>query len=374
MTQELKSYLGDDFKNTMVMSALGSEWKSLGESERTRFSIAAEADRDRYEAEAGRPKRKSANGPKRKSANGPKRKLNAYMHFCVERRPAVTASLGTEVKPPAVVSRLAADWRALDDAERVRFQQLAAQPVEAAAAAVVKAAAPVEEEAAAAAAAAPPPVVELSGCEEQPEPEECHVAARESFGLLKQRVEAEAKAAWLAGKRGSAKGAETLQVAEPVKVEVEAGAEAAWLAGKRGLAQAAETMQAVDVSVIGTPRGISWRRVKLEAEAAVTTTDDVASDVIGDADGNPDGDDACTEEAAMDAAEAKEKEERWSACVAERGYDECGLPSIPESRDECMLPWWEKDANHGRGGGDGWWDKPGRAGDSPLGNPGRRER
>lgn len=137
LTQELKAKLGTEFKNTLVMSGLGAEWKTLSDDAKAKFAAAAQADKERYEAAvASNPDnklvKKTRKKTKRKSSDGPK-KLSAYMHFCAERRPAVTAqlkqSMGADFKTPAVMVALGAEWKALGDADKARFQQLAAQPV-----------------------------------------------------------------------------------------------------------------------------------------------------------------------------------------------------------------------------------------------------
>jgi len=131
LTQELKASLGAEYKNTAVMSGLGAEWKTLGEADKARFTAMATADKERYDvAVASNP----ANKPKQKKAasSGPK-KLSAYMHFCAERRPSLTAelkaSMGSEYKNTAVMTALGAAWKELGEADKARFQELAAVPV-----------------------------------------------------------------------------------------------------------------------------------------------------------------------------------------------------------------------------------------------------
>ena len=59
--------------------------------------------------------------------------LSSYMQFCNERRAPLTAelkaSMGSSFKQPAVMSQLGVEWKQLGDAEKARFQALAAQPV-----------------------------------------------------------------------------------------------------------------------------------------------------------------------------------------------------------------------------------------------------
>lgn len=135
LTQELKASMGATFKNPAVMTALGAEWKALGDSEKARFAAKATADKDRYDAAvASNPANANLKKKKRvkKESSGP-RKLSAYMHFCAERRPSITvelkASMGASFKNPAVMTALGAEWKALGEAEKARFQAIAAQPV-----------------------------------------------------------------------------------------------------------------------------------------------------------------------------------------------------------------------------------------------------
>jgi hypothetical protein len=82
LTQDLKAKLGDSFKNTLVMSELGNEWKALGEAEKNRFAAAAAADKTRFDAAvASNPANAKLRGSKRtkKASTGPK-KLSAYIH------------------------------------------------------------------------------------------------------------------------------------------------------------------------------------------------------------------------------------------------------------------------------------------------------
>eukprot|EP00966_Prymnesium_polylepis_P317281 7330439-Prymnesium_polylepis.1 len=83
------------------MTALGAEWKALGESDKARFAALAVADKERYDAAVAT---NPANKPKKKARTGPK-KLSAYMHFGAERRPSLTAelkaSMGAAFKNPA---------------------------------------------------------------------------------------------------------------------------------------------------------------------------------------------------------------------------------------------------------------------------------
>ena len=136
LTVELKAQHGEAFKQALVMSGLGAEWKVLGDADKAKFAELAAADKVRYEtAVASNPA--NANAPKRKrkspAKSGPK-KLSAYMHFCAERRPSLTAelkaSMGATFKQPAVMTALGAEWKMVDAASKARFEEMAKIPVE----------------------------------------------------------------------------------------------------------------------------------------------------------------------------------------------------------------------------------------------------
>ena len=75
-----------------------------------------------------------AEKPTDSAGNPIKAALSPYMHFCAARRPSLTAelkaSMGDAFKMPAVMSALGAEWKQLGDAEKAKFQALAAQPVQ----------------------------------------------------------------------------------------------------------------------------------------------------------------------------------------------------------------------------------------------------
>ena len=58
---------------------------------------------------------------------------HSAVHFCNERRPSLTAelkaSMGATFKNTAVMSALGVEWKQLGDADKARFQAMAAQPV-----------------------------------------------------------------------------------------------------------------------------------------------------------------------------------------------------------------------------------------------------
>ena len=134
LSAELKASKGAEFKQTLVMSALGAEWKALGDYGQSRFKETAAQDKVRYDAAvASNPENAAlSKKTKRKASTGPK-KLSAYMHFCAERRPSLTlelkASMGSAFKNPAVMVALGAEWKTLDDAAKAPYQAKAQIPV-----------------------------------------------------------------------------------------------------------------------------------------------------------------------------------------------------------------------------------------------------
>ena len=135
VTQQLKAKLGAEFKQVAVMSQLGTEWKALPDATKAKYTSMAKSDKTRYDAAfASNPANasiKRGDGTTRARKSPPK--LSAYLHFCAEKRPAKTAllkeSMGTAFKSSAVVSALGADWKVLDEASKIRFKQMAEQPV-----------------------------------------------------------------------------------------------------------------------------------------------------------------------------------------------------------------------------------------------------
>lgn len=134
LTTELKTSKGSEFKQPMVMTALGAEWKALGDAGQQRFKVIADDDKVRFDAAfASNPENALvAKSSRKKAAAGdkPKRALSAYMHFCNERRPTLTAelkaSMGAAFKNPAVMVALGVEWKALDGASKGRFEAMVA--------------------------------------------------------------------------------------------------------------------------------------------------------------------------------------------------------------------------------------------------------
>jgi len=130
VTTTLRAAQGSAFKQAMVLTTLGTEWKQLSDVEKATYVAAAAADKRRFDtAVASNPENKKfQTSTKRKGRKGPT-KLSAYLHFCAERRPSITAelkaSMGTAFKNPAVLKALGAEWKCLDESSKARFKIMA---------------------------------------------------------------------------------------------------------------------------------------------------------------------------------------------------------------------------------------------------------
>merc|ERR1719174_2997413 len=106
------------------MKELGAEWKRLDAATKARYADVATADKARSDPENAKLKP----GKKKKSSGKPKA-LSAYMHFCAERRPGLTAALktklGAEFQNKLVMVNLGSEWRELSDAGKAKFVAMA---------------------------------------------------------------------------------------------------------------------------------------------------------------------------------------------------------------------------------------------------------
>ena len=83
---------------TQVMKELGAEWKRLDAATKARYADVATADKARFDAEfASNPENAKLKPGKKKKSSGKPKALSAYMHFCAERRPGLTAALKTKL-------------------------------------------------------------------------------------------------------------------------------------------------------------------------------------------------------------------------------------------------------------------------------------
>ena len=123
VTAEVKAAQGAAFKQTQVMTRLGELWRGLGDQ--APYKARAADDKARYDAALAANGLGKANAPPKK-----KRPLSAYMHFCADRRPAMTEKLqaehGAAFKYTMVMTGLGAEWRELDAGAKARFEDMAA--------------------------------------------------------------------------------------------------------------------------------------------------------------------------------------------------------------------------------------------------------
>ena len=119
---------------TEASKAIADEWRALGAAERAPFELRAKREREEYdEAKAAYVPvpacpcagRLTKTGRLRKDPLRPKDPHSAYFYFLESSRPAlVRRSPGLSV--PQLTKALAAEWRALDDAGRAPYAELAA--------------------------------------------------------------------------------------------------------------------------------------------------------------------------------------------------------------------------------------------------------
>ena len=115
---------------TQVMKELGAEWKRLDAATKARYADVATADKARFDAEfASNPENAKLKPGKKKKSSGKPKALSAYMHFCAERRPGLTAALktklGAEFQNKLVMVNLGSEWRELSEAGKAKFVAMA---------------------------------------------------------------------------------------------------------------------------------------------------------------------------------------------------------------------------------------------------------
>lgn len=85
---------------------------------------------ERYDAAvASNPENESVKPTKKRAKSSGPKALSAYMHFCSDRRPGLTAALkaqlGAEFQNKLVMVNLGSEWRELSDAGKSKFVQMA---------------------------------------------------------------------------------------------------------------------------------------------------------------------------------------------------------------------------------------------------------
>ena len=128
LTAELKAQHGEAYKNTMPMKQLGAEWKTLPDGDVARFKQLEADDRMRFAAAVASNPANADVKRSRKKTTTPRapRAPTAYMTFCNQRRPSLTAelkaSLGERFKNQAVMVALGAEWKAMSDDAKAQFK------------------------------------------------------------------------------------------------------------------------------------------------------------------------------------------------------------------------------------------------------------
>ena len=80
-------------------------------------------------AVASNPENAKMKPTKKKASSGGPKALSAYMHFCSERRPGLTAALktklGAEFQNKLVMVNLGSEWRELSEDGKAKFVKIA---------------------------------------------------------------------------------------------------------------------------------------------------------------------------------------------------------------------------------------------------------
>jgi hypothetical protein len=114
---EARGALPEGMKVPEQAKMLGAQWKALGEEEKARFQAQAAEAKEAAAAAAPAAKTKA------------KRPPSAYLLYCAEARGALPEGM----KVPEQAKMLGAQWKALGEEEKARFQAQAAEAKEAAA-------------------------------------------------------------------------------------------------------------------------------------------------------------------------------------------------------------------------------------------------
>jgi len=116
-----------------VLKELGARWKKLTDAQKVPFIKMAEEDRVRYTTDKSAyvpPSREqlvaSALSRRRRDPNGPRNPRTSYMFFCENMRPQIAVE-HPELKSPQIVKEMGARWRALTDAQKAHWNELATQ-------------------------------------------------------------------------------------------------------------------------------------------------------------------------------------------------------------------------------------------------------
>ena len=147
---EMEAELGDGekLKPQDVVTALAARWKALGDEEKAEWNAKAKSPATSEDeavepsAPPPTPKKETKKAPVKKdakkdageSSDAPKKRQSGYLLFGKEMRSEIKAAMeaeleeGEKLKPTAVVTEIAAQWKALSEVEKAEWNERAKTP------------------------------------------------------------------------------------------------------------------------------------------------------------------------------------------------------------------------------------------------------
>lgn len=141
---------GEKLKPQDVVTALAARWKALGDEEKAQWNAKAKSppasdDEATPSAPPPTPKKETKKETKKEakkeakkdageSSEAPKKRQSGYLLFGKEMRADIKAAMeaeleeGEKLKPQAVVTEIAAQWKALSDEEKAEWNDKAKTP------------------------------------------------------------------------------------------------------------------------------------------------------------------------------------------------------------------------------------------------------
>lgn len=123
---ELKATMKEEYKNKFVMVRLAEKWQAADVKTKATYQTMSDNDKKRYLVDI---ETAGYSAPEKKKKAQPKRPKSAYLFFCAERRPSITAELkrseGANFKSTMVLKVLGSEWQALTPGPRAKYQKMA---------------------------------------------------------------------------------------------------------------------------------------------------------------------------------------------------------------------------------------------------------
>tara|TARA_A200000159_G_scaffold159827_2_gene179001 strand:+ start:487 stop:1239 length:753 start_codon:yes stop_codon:yes gene_type:complete len=141
---------GEKLKPQDVVTALAARWKALGDEEKAEWNAKAKSPpasddeatpsappptpKKETKKEAKKEAKKGAKKEAGESSEAPKKRQSGYLLFGKEMRADIKAAMeaeleeGEKLKPQAVVTEIAAQWKALSDEEKAEWNEKAKTP------------------------------------------------------------------------------------------------------------------------------------------------------------------------------------------------------------------------------------------------------